>query len=97
MFKVDGEKLSLTRGDDAYLYVGATLAEGESLLLRVYKDKKCSLLQFERRQHSDGSFLLFGPDVPFGDLYYQIFKVDENGNMTVVLGPGTLTITEEVH
>ena len=58
MFIVDGEKLSLTRGDDAYLYVGATLAEGETLELRVYLEAALVTMLFARGQLPDGSFLI---------------------------------------
>lgn len=99
MFKVDGEKLSLSRGDDAYLYVGATLSEGETLELRVYNDSVLSNLLFSRGQLPDGSFLIQKADtepLPFGVLYYQIVKIAGN-NETVVVGPETLTVMEEVH
>lgn len=100
MFIVDGEKLSLTRGDDAYLYVGATLAYGEVLELRVYRDSGLTDLLFSRGRLPDGSFLIQKHDtspLPFGVLYYEIVKVAEGGAETVVVGPETLTVTEEVH
>lgn len=99
MFRIDGEKLSLTRGDDAYLYIGATLAAGESLVLRVYRDAGRTDLLFSRGRLPDGSFLIQRSDtdaLPFGVLYYEVVKV-EGGTETVVLGPATLTVTEEVH
>ena len=46
MFIVDGTKLRLSRGDDAYLYVGASLAAGETLELRVYTDSSLGTLLF---------------------------------------------------
>lgn len=100
MFKIDGEKLSLTRGDDAYLYIGATLAAGESLVLRVYRDAGLTDLLFSRGRLPDGSFLIQRSDtdaLPFGVLYYEVVKVDGGGTEIVVLGPETLTVLEEVH
>lgn len=100
MFVVNGEKLSLSRGDDAYLYVGATLAAGEILALRVYEDVGLATLLFERGQLPDGSFLIQHHDtapLPFGVLYYEVVKIDENEDETVVVGPETLTVMEEVH
>ena len=100
MFKVDGEKLSLTRGDDAYLYVGATLAAGETLEFRVYTDSTLATELFARGQLPDGSFLVNSAatePLPFGVLYYQVVKIDSNNNETVVVGPETLTVLEEVH
>lgn len=100
MFVVDGEKLSLTRGDDAYLYVGATLAAGEVLELRVYQDSGLTELLFSRGRLPDGSFLIQQTDtapLPFGVLYYEIVKIDANADEAVVVGPETLTVTEEVH
>lgn len=100
MFTVNGEKLSLTRGDDAYLYVGATLAYGEVLELRVYEDENLTSLLFARGRLPDGSFLIQHHDtdpLPFGVLYYEVVKVDGGGTETVVVGPETLTVVEEVH
>ena len=100
MFKIDGEKLSLTRGDDAYLYIGATLAAGESLVLRVYRDEGRTDLLFSRGRLPDGSFLIQRSDtaaLPFGVFYYEVVKMDGGGTETVVLGPETLTVLEEVH
>ena len=99
MFIVDGEKLSLTRGDDAYLYVGATLAEGETLELRVYLEAALVTMLFARGQLPDGSFLINKADtaeLPFGVLWYEVVKISgEDG--TVVVGPETLTVMTEVH
>lgn len=100
MFIVDGEKLSLTRGDDAYLYVGATLAAGEVLELRVFSDSGLTDLLFSRGRLPDGSFLVQKHDtapLPFGVLYYEVVKIDTNEDEAVVLGPETLTVMEEVH
>lgn len=100
MFRVDGEKLSLTRGDDAYLYIGATLAAGEVLEFRVYEDEDLTTLLFARGQLPDGSFLVQHADtdpLPAGALYYEVVKIDGNNTETVVVGPETLTVTEEVH
>ena len=100
MFRVDGEKLSLTRGDDAYLYIGATLAAGEVLEFRVYSDSGLTDLLCSRGQLPDGSFLVQQTDtapLPFGVLYYEVVKVDGNNTETVVVGPETLTVMEEVH
>lgn len=100
MFRVDGEKLSLSRGDDAYLYVGATLAAGEVLEFRVYDDDTLATELFARGQLPDGSFLIQRSDtdqLPFGVLYYQVIKIDSNNTETVVVGPETLTVMEEVH
>lgn len=100
MFIVDGEKLSLTRGDDAYLCVGATLVEGETLELRVYTDNTLATLLFSRGRLPDGSFLIQHANtdpLPFGTLYYQVVKIDANEDEAVVVGPATLTVTEEVH
>ena len=99
MFKIDGEKLSLTRGDDAYLYIGATLAAGESLVLRVYRDAGLTDLLFSRGRLPDGSFLINKADtepLDFGVFYYCVVKVS-GGTEEVVLGPDTLTVLEEVH
>ena len=100
MFIVDGEKLSLTRGDDAYLYVGATLAAGEVLEFRVFRDSGLTDLLFSRGRLPDGSFLVQKHDtapLPFGVLYYEVVKIDANEDEAVVLGPETLTVMEEVH
>lgn len=98
MFIVDGEKLSLTRGDDAYFYVGATLAEGESLVLRVYTDNTLDTLLFERGQLPDGTFLINSAStdpLDYGVYYYQVVLIGETER--TVVGPDTLTVTEEVH
>ena len=100
MFRIDGEKLSLSRGDDAYLFIGATLAAGESLVLRVYRDAGRTDLLFSRGRLPDGSFLIQRSDtaaLPFGVLYYEVVKMDGGGTETVVLGPETLTVLEEGH
>ena len=100
MFIVDGEKLSLSRGDDAYLYVGAMLAAGEVLEFRVFSDSGLTDLLFARGQLPDGSFLVQKHDtapLPFGVLWYEVVKIDANEDEAVVLGPETLTVTEEVH
>lgn len=100
MFIVDGEKLSLSRGDDAYLYVDATLAAGETLALRVYEDAGLTTLLFSRGRLPDKSFLIQSSDteqLPVGVLYYEIVKIDENEDETVVVGPETLTVLAEVH
>ena len=100
MFVVDGEKLSLTRADDAYLYIGATLAAGEVLEFRVYEDDTLATELFSRGQLPDGSFLINSADtdpLDFGEYYYQVIKIDANNNETVVVGPETLTVMEEVH
>jgi hypothetical protein len=100
MFRIDGAKLSLTRGDDAYLLVGASLAAGESLVLRVYRDAGLTDLLFSRGRLPDGSFLIQKHDtapLPFGVLWYEVVKIDENEDEAVVLGPDTLTVLEEVH
>ena len=100
MFIVDGEKLSLTRGDDAYLYVGAMLAAGEVLEFRVYRDSGLTDLLFARGRLPDGSFLVQKHDtapLPFGVLWYEVVKIDANEDEAVVLGPETLTVMEEVH
>ena len=100
MFRIDGEKLSLTRGDDAYLFIGATLAAGESLVLRVYRDAGRTDLLFSRGRLPDGSFLVQQTDtapLPFGVLWYEVVKIDANEDETVVVGPETLTVLEEVH
>lgn len=99
MFKIDGEKLSLTRGDDAYLYIGATLAAGESLVLRVYRDAGLTDLLFSRGRLPDQTFLINKADtdpLDFGVYYYQVVKIS-GGAETVVIGPETLTVLEEVH
>ena len=99
MFVVDRTKLSLSRGDDAYLYVGASLAEGETLELQVYADSGLSALLFTRGRLPDQTFLINKADtdpLDFGVYYYQVVKVS-GGTDTVVLGPDTLTVLEEVH
>lgn len=100
MFIVDGEKLSLTRGDDAYLYVGATLAAGDVLEFRVFRDSGLTNLLFARGRLPDGSFLVQKHDtapLPFEVLWYEVVKIDANEDEAVVLGPETLTVMEEVH
>ena len=99
MFIVDGTKLRLSRGDDAYLYVGASLATGETLELRVYTDSSLGTLLFSRGRLPDGSFLINKADtepLDFGVYYYQVVKIS-GGAETVVIGPETLTVLEEVH
>ena len=99
MFKVEGERLSLTRGDDAYLYVGAALPTGSKMALYVYRDANMSSLLFSREQLPDGSFLIQHADtdmLPVGKLYYKIVAFIGGVN-TVVVGPETLTVLEEVH
>lgn len=99
MFIVDGEKLSLTRGDDAYLFVGADLADGETLELRVYLDAALVTMLFSRGQLPDKSFLIQKADtdaLPFGVLWYEVVKIS-GSEETVVVGPETLTVTAEVH
>lgn len=95
MFIVDGTNLSLTRGDDAYLYVGASLGEGDSLEFRVYQDGE---LLFTREQLPDGTFLINKADtddLPYGNYTYEIVLI--NGDTETVDTTGTLTVTEEVH
>lgn len=99
MFRIDGAKLSLTRGDDAYLLVGASLAEGETLELRVYTDVNMTDLLFTRGRLPDQTFLINKADtdpLDFGVYYYCVVKVS-GGTEEVVLGPDTLTVLEEVH
>ena len=99
MFIVDGTKLSLSRGDDAYLFVGASLAEGETLELQVYTDVSMTELLFSRGRLPDQTFLINKADtdpLDFGVYYYQVVKVS-GGTEEVVLGPDTLTVLEEVH
>lgn len=99
MFVVDGTKLSLSRGDDAYLFVGASLAEGETLELQVYTDVSMTELLFTRGRLPDQTFLINKADtepLDFGVYYYQVVKVS-GGTEEVVLGPDTLTVLEEVH
>ena len=95
MFIVDGTTLSLTRGDCAYLYVGASLGAGDSLELRVYKD---GTLLFARGQLPDGTFLIATADTEFlqyGNYDYEIVLV--NGGTETVETTGVLKVTEEVH
>lgn len=99
MFIVDGTKLSLSRGDDAYLFVGASLAEGETLELQVYTDVNMTDLLFSRGRLPDQTFLINKADtnpLDFGVYYYCVVKVS-GGTEEVVLGPDTLTVLEEVH
>ena len=99
MFIVDGTKLSLSRGDDAYLLVGASLADGETLELQVYTDVSMTELLFSRGRLPDQTFLINKADtdpLDFGVYYYQVVKIS-GGTETVVLGPDTLTVLEEVH
>jgi hypothetical protein len=95
MFVVDGTNLSLTRGDDAYLYVGASLGEGDSLEFRVYQDGE---LLFTRGQLPDGTFLINKADtddLPYGNYTYEIVLI--NGGTETVDTTGTLTVMQEVH
>lgn len=95
MFVVDGTNLSLTRGDDAYLYVGASLGEGDSLEFRVYQDGE---LLFTREQLPDGTFLINKADtdeLPYGNYTYEIVLI--NGDTETVDTTGVLKVTEEVH
>lgn len=95
MFVVDGTNLSLTRGDDAYLYVGASLGEGDSLEFRVYQDGE---LLFTREQLPDGTFLINKADtdeLPYGNYTYEIVLI--NGSTETVDTTGTLTVMQEVH
>ena len=95
MFVVDGTNLSLTRGDDAYLYVGASLGEGDSLEFRIYQDGE---LLFTREQLPDGTFLINKADtdeLPYGNYTYEIVLI--NGDTETVDTTGVLKVTEEVH
>lgn len=95
MFVVDGTNLSLTRGDDAYLYVGASLGEGDSLEFRIYQNGS---LLFTREQLPDGTFLINKADtdeLPYGNYTYEIVLI--NGGTETVDTTGTLTVTQEVH
>jgi hypothetical protein len=95
MFIVDGTNLSLTRGDDAYLYVGASLGEGDSLEFRAYQDGE---LLFTRGQLPDGTFLINKADtdeLPYGNYTYEIVLI--NGGTETVDTTGTLTVMQEVH
>ena len=95
MFIVDGTNLSLTRGDDAYLYVGASLGEGDSLEFRIYQDGE---LLFTREQLPDGTFLINKADtdeLPYGNYTYEIVLI--NGGTETVDTTGTLTVMQEVH
>ena len=96
MFKVDGTTLSLTRGDCAYLYVGASLGAGDSLEFRVY-DADNNLL-FSREQLPDGTFLIADNDtdnLDYGDYNYEIVLI--NGGTETTEETGTLKVTQEVH
>ena len=95
MFIVDGTTLSLSRGDCAYLYVGASLGAGDSLEFRVYKD---GTLLFTRGQLPDGTFLIATADTEFlqyGNYNYEIVLI--NGGAETVETTGILKVTEEVH
>ena len=95
MFIVDGTTLSLSRGDCAYLYVGASLGAGDSLEFRVYKD---GTLLFTRGQLPDGTFLIATADTEFlqyGNYDYEIVLI--NGGAETVETTGVLKVTEEVH
>lgn len=95
MFIVDGTTLSLSRGDCAYLYVGASLGAGDSLEFRVYKD---GTLLFTRGQLPDGTFLIATADTEFlqyGKYDYEIVLI--NGGAETVETTGVLKVTEEVH
>ena len=96
MFVVNGTTLSLTRGDCAYLYVGASLGAGDSLEFRVY-DADNNLL-FTREQLPDGTFLIATADTEFldyGNYNYEIVLI--NGGTETVDTTGTLTVMQEVH
>lgn len=96
MFIVNGTNLSLTRGDCAYLYVGASLGAGDSLEFRVY-DADSNLL-FSREQLPDGTFLIATADteqLDYGNYTYEIILI--NGGTETVEETGTLKVTEEVH
>lgn len=95
MFIVDGTTLSLTRGDCAYLYIGASLGAGDSLEFRVYKD---GALLFTREQLPDGTFLIATADTEFlqyGNYDYEIVLI--NGETETVETTGILKVLEEVH
>ena len=95
MFIVDGTNLSLTRGDDAYLYVGASMGEGDSLEFRIYQNGS---LLFTREQLPDGTFLINKADtdeLPYGNYTYEIVLI--NGDTETVDTTGTLTVIQEVH
>lgn len=95
MFIVNGTTLSLTRGDCAYLYVGASLGAGDSLEFRAYKD---GTLLFTREQLPDGTFLIATADTEFlqyGNYDYEIVLI--NGGTETVETTGVLKVTEEVH
>lgn len=99
MFSVNNGILSLTRGDDAYLYVGATLGESEKLEVRVFKEQLCSTLLFFREQLPDGSFLINTSDtesLAIGTYWYQVVKIS-GGSETVVSGPAELRVMAEVN
>ena len=96
IFIVDGTTLSLTRGDCAYLYVGASLGTGDSLEFRVY-DADNNLL-FSREQLPDGTFLIANADtdsLDYGTYTYEIVLI--NGGTETVEQTGDLIVTEEVH
>lgn len=95
MFIVNGTNLSLTRGDDAYLYVGASLGEGDSLEVRVYDG---DTLLFTREQLPDGTFLIDSADtndLDYGTYTYEIVLI--NGGTETIETTGNLTVTQEVH
>ena len=96
MFTVNGTTLSLTRGDCAYLYVGASLGAGDTLEFRVY-DADNNLL-FSQGQLPDGTFLIATADtntLDYGNYTYEIVLI--NGGNETVEETGTLKVTEEVH
>ena len=96
MFTVNGTDLSLTRGDCAYLYVGASLGAGDSLEFRVY-DADNNLL-FSQGQLPDGTFLIATADtdyLDYGNYTYEIVLI--NGGNETVEETGALKVTEEVH
>lgn len=96
MFIVSGTDLSITRGDDAYLYVGATLGAGDSLEFRLY-DTDNNLL-FSKEQLPDGTFLFTDADtenLEYGNYTYEIVLI--NGGTETVDTTGTFKVTEEVH
>ena len=96
MFIVDGTTLSLTRGDCAYLYIGASLGVGDSLEFRVY-DKDNNLL-FSREQLPDGTFLIANADtdeLDYGTYKYEIVLI--NGGTETIETTGDLIVMREVH
>lgn len=87
MFVVNGTTLSLSRGDGAYLYVGASLGDGDRLEFRVYGEK----LLFSCKQLPDGTFPIPTEDL-YGDYTYKIVLI--NGATETVKTTGTLSVRE---